>query len=141
LNLIYQEEFNGIIENLFYKIKIDLIKYANMKLNSINKYGFEISIYENNFKFIEQINKEILNIIDKMDNYFNENNYIKEINLKLIRNYDNLLAPYHNEKMEEFDKYYNYLYNHILGSPKIMECNEVLFEVYQECSFGFMYSI
>ena len=134
LNLIYQEEFNGIIENLFYKIKIDLTKYANMKLNSINKYGFEISIYENNFKFIEQINKEILNIIDKMDNYFNENNYIKEINLKLIRNYDNLLAPYHNEKMEEFDKYYNYLYNHILGSQKIMECNEVLFRKYQECA-------
>jgi len=53
-----------------------------------------------------------------MDNYFNENNYIKEINLKLISNYDNLLDPYHNKKMEEFYKYYNYLYNHIIGSPK-----------------------
>jgi len=108
-------------------------------LNSITKYGFKISLYENNFKFIEQINKEILNIIDKMDNYFNENNYIKEINLKLISNYDNLLAPYHNEKMEEFDKYYNYLYNHIIGSPKIMECNEVLFKVYKECAKKFLF--
>jgi len=108
-------------------------------LNSITKYGFKISLYENNFKFIEQINKEILNIIDKMDNYFNENNYIKEINLKLISNYDNLLAPYHNEKMEEFDKYYNYLYNHIIGSPKIKECNEVLFKVYQESAKKFLF--
>ena len=108
-------------------------------MNSITKYGFKISLYENNFKFIEQINKEILNIIDKMDNYFNENNYIKEINLKLISNYDNLLAPYHNEKMEEFDKYYNYLYNHIIGSPKIKECNEVLFKVYQESAKKFLF--
>jgi len=137
-NLIYQEEFMILIENLFYKIKFDLINYVKVKLNSINKYYFDINIYNNNFNFIEELNEEIIRLIDNINIYFNEINFNKE-KLNLINIFNEILSPYNNKIIEELDTFYNYLYNHIKTEPKIYDCQGDLFEAYKYCSKRFLF--
>ena len=137
-NLIYREELMILIENLFYKIKFDLINHVKEKLNSINKYYFDIKIYNNNFNFIEELNEEIIRLTGNIDIYFNEISFNKE-KLNLINMYNEILSPYNNKIIEELDKYYNYLYNHIIEDPKTYECQEDLFMKYEYCSKHFIF--
>ena len=48
--------------------------------------------------------------------------------------YNEILSPYNNKIIEELDKYYNYLYNHIIVDPKTYECQEDLFIKIEYCS-------
>ena len=76
--IISSEQFLNIIEKYFYELRNDIINYAQDKILSINKYYFNKTIYDNNFYLIEQSNKEALNLIDNINNYFNELNLNNE---------------------------------------------------------------
>ena len=75
--LIYSDKFLNIIEKYFYELRNDILNYAQDKILSINKYYFNKHLYDDIFYSIDQSNKEALNLIDNINNYFNEVNLNK----------------------------------------------------------------
>ena len=117
------ENFLTIIEKYYYELRNDILKYAQDKILSINKYYFNKQIYDNIFYLIEQSNKEALNLIDNINNYFNElnlNNELKKNALKLI---DDILGPINENNIDKIDQLYNYLSEQIPKIKKIQNCD------------------
>ena len=128
LNLIYKDDFSNLFQKYFFKLKNDIINYVKNKSSSLNKFYFDTNLYEQNFYFVESIKNEILQIIQNIDNYFNENIFIKEI--KVTSLFEKDLIPYHNKKMEELYSMYNSIYEKT-NEPHVYEC-EYDFAVYKK---------
>ena len=109
--LISSEDFLNILEKYFYKIKNDILDFIKNKLFSIKIYYFDFEHYNKAFYFHEQINNEILNIIDNINNYYNEMNMDGDIKIKALNLVQEILKPYHDKKIEELDKFYEHLYD------------------------------
>ena len=89
LVLTYSEEFLNLLEKYFYKLRDDILNLIKRKI-SFNKYYFYNDLYKELFYFQEQINENILEIIDIINDYYNEINLdgdikIKAMNLKFIQ--------------------------------------------------------
>ena len=111
LYMTYSDQFLDLLEKYFYKLRDSILNHIKNKLISINKYYFDTDIYNNQFYFIEQTNNEILKFIDNINNYYNDLNLDGELKLKAFSIAESELTPYHNNKINEVDKYYEYLYS------------------------------
>ena len=132
LGEVYKDDFANLFEKYFFKLKNDIIKFVENKINSINKYYFNIDLLKNNFKFIEDIKNENLKIIENIENYFNEINFMNKIKIELYNLYNKIITPYHNTKIKQLDKFYKVLEKKTT-SPGIMKCNEDVAVSYKVC--------
>ena len=110
LILTYSEDFLNLLEKYFYKLRDDIIGYIQNKIFSVNKYYFNHEYYNKIFYFNEQANNEILKIIDNINNYYNELNIDGDIKLKALNLSQEILKPYHEKLIKDFDNFYNRLY-------------------------------
>ena len=113
-------------------MKNDIIKFVENKINSINKYYFNLDLFKDNFKFIEDIKNENLKIIENIENYFNEINFMNKIKIELFNLYNKIITPYHNTKIKQLDNYYKALEKKTT-SPGIMECTDDAAVSYKVC--------
>ena len=107
--MISSEKFLNIIEKYFYELRNDIINYAKDKILSINKYYFNKTIYNNNFYLIEQSNKEALNLIDNINNYFNELNLNNELKINALNLIEDILSPFNEKNIDKIDQLYHNL--------------------------------
>ena len=106
--LISSDKFLNIIEKYFYELKNDILNYAQEKL-SINKYYFNNQLYDKIFYLIEQSNKEALNLIDNINNYFNEINLNKELKINALNIINDILGPINEKNIDKIDQLYHNL--------------------------------
>ena len=79
-SLIIGEDLREIIIKNFYSVKEDILNFINNKLLSIKQYYLNEGEYSYYFNFISRGINEIMNIIDIINNYFNEEYF--EINIE-----------------------------------------------------------
>jgi len=142
LTLISSDNFLNIIEKYFYELKNDILNYAQEKL-SINKYYFNNQLYDKIFYLIDQSNKEALNLIDNINNYFNEINLNKELKINALNLINDILGPINEKNKDKIDELYNYLYKNIKEKSKIKSCdnNDLYYEWWVMPIFGTDYEI
>ena len=107
------QKFSSMLDKHFYKIRDDIIEYINNKLNSLNKYYFDSELYQDNFYYIEQANKEIYKISNNINNYYNKLKLESEIKIKTIK-LINTLNDHYNNLLNQFTN----LYIDMLTKPK-----------------------
>ena len=107
MSLSYSDEFISDLENFFYKIKNDILNHINNQLKSINKYKLNSEIIKNNFYLIEKISNEIIAIIDNINNFFNEENFMMQIKLRAINIGTDIIMPYEENKEKELSNLYD----------------------------------
>ena len=137
LGIVYKDDFSNLLEKYFFKLKNDIIEFIENKIYSINKYYFNKDLFYNNFKFIEDIKKETLKIIENLDNYFNEINFMNKIKIEIFNIYNKTITPYHNKKIEELDNYYKSLEKKA-RNPGIMDCTNDIAIKYSVCKKKFI---
>ena len=88
---LLSDEFSNIIEKYFNELKNDILNYEQEKILGINKYYFNKSLYDDIFYLIDQSNKEILHLIDNINNCFNETTLIiLKLNTSILLKQKNL---------------------------------------------------
>ena len=140
--LISSDKFLNIIEKYFYELKNDILNYAQEKL-SINKYYFNNQLYDKIFYLIEQSNKEALNLIDNINNYFNEINLNKELKINALNIINDILGPINEKNKDKIDELYKFLYENIKEKGKTKSCdnNDLYYEWWIMPIFGTDYEI
>ena len=106
-----------ILENLknnYNKIKTEIITFCNNKLLSINNYGFESSIYKDNFNFIQKLNIKLSSIFEKIKIYFDDNRF-SMFKSEVIQIFSNNLNNYNNEKLTSFTDIYSKIFDFTKG--------------------------
>jgi hypothetical protein len=109
LSLIYSD-LTDIFEKNFYNLKEEILNHVKNKLSLINKYYFNSDKYSNSFYFISGLSNEILDYIQNINNYYNENVFNGKIEINVL-NLIQILYKYDEELNKEFQKLYKYLYN------------------------------
>ena len=143
-SIISSDQFLNIIEKYFYELRNDILNYAQEKILSINKYYFNKQIYDNIFYLIEQSNKEALNLIDNINNYFNELNLNKELKINALNLTKEILNPINEKNKDKIDQLYQYLYDHLKDICKsIKNCgnNDLYYEWWIMPIFGTDYEL
>ena len=107
------QTFSNMLDRHFYKIRDDILEYINNKLNSLNKYYFDSELYQDNFYYVEQANKEIYKISNNINNYYNKLKLGSEIKIKTIK-LINTLNDYYNNLLNQMLN----LYTNMLSKPK-----------------------
>ena len=97
-------EFPELAKKHYIKVKRDIIDYFETKLSQIKKYYLGEEIYNN---FIDLYTKEINNVKDNIEFYFNEDVFSKELSIN-ISNYINERAiKMDDEKNKEYKNIYD----------------------------------
>ena len=68
----YSEENIKVYRKYFIKIREDIINYVKSKLKKMDYHYFNISLYRDQFQFVEKINTEIEYLISNIENYYTE---------------------------------------------------------------------
>ena len=141
--IISSEQFLNIIEKYFYELRNDILNYTQDKILSINKYYFNKEIYDNIFYLIEQSNKEVLNLIDNINNYFNELKLNNELKINALNLIEEILSPINKKNKDNIDQLYKYLYDHLKESCKTKGCdnNDLYYEWWIMPIFGTDYEL
>ena len=126
---LLSDEFSNIIEKYFNELKNDILNYEQEKILGINKYYFNKSLYDDIFYLIDQSNKEILHLIDNINNCFNETTLII-LKLNTSQLINDLLSPMNDKKLEQIDNLYNSLKENIPKTKKFERCdnNDLYYE-------------
>ena len=101
----YSEESIKIYKKYFEKIRNEITETVRNKIKNLNYYYFNISLYENDFYFIWQINDEIEYLVSNLEKYYSEDYFefklstdiyqftyysLNPINDKLYKKFENL---------------------------------------------------
>ena len=110
LSLIYSD-LTDIFEKNFYNLKEKILNHVKNKLSSINKYYFNSDKYSNSFYFISGLSNEILDYIQNINNYYNENVFNGKIEINVLNLIQTILYEYDKKLDNTFQKLYKYLYD------------------------------
>ena len=122
LSTFLDKDYLKALKDYFKLLKNEIIEDAKMNMISIDKYKVYFEKYTPIFNLIENINKEILKIIENIENYFNEVNFMNKIEMELINTYQSQINEYNKNKMKKFDDFYQQIYKKT-SSPSIMDCD------------------
>ena len=75
----YSDTSIEVYRKYYNQIKKDILDLINSKMRKINYYYFNISIYDDNFYFVYQINNEIEYLINNLNNYYSDDYFDTEI--------------------------------------------------------------
>ena len=122
LSTFLDKDYLKALKDYFKLLKNEIIEDAKMNMISIDKYKVYFEKYTPIFNLIENINKEILKIIENIENYLNEVNFMNKIEMELINTYQSQINEYNKNKMKKFDDFYQQIYKKT-SSPSIMDCD------------------
>ena len=115
MSLSFSEEFFNLIETNFYKVKNYLLNYTSNELKKLNKYNFNDEIKKKNFYFIEQLYNEMNNIIQNINEYFNEEKYNILVKVYILNISTEIIKTYDDKKAKQMQNYYDNLSNKVSG--------------------------
>ena len=117
------------LENNYRKIQNEIFNYLKAKLLSVNNYGFETNIYKDNFDFIKQMDTKILSIFEKINLYFTEER-LSLIKSEILQLFVNQIQKYNEQKLNEFQSLYDYIFKFTKGLDKTKQDYEYRFKTW-----------
>ena len=113
------------LEKNYNAIKNEIFNYLKNKLLTINDYGLETNIYQDNFYFIKQMNEKLLKTFNKINQYFTEEMFTF-FKAEVLQLFVNEVQNYNDKKLKEFTDLYEYIFERTSGfmiQIKIMNIN------------------